>query len=222
MDISSVSRLLGRMRRVATFFHSSSTATHILEEKQRALQLPEHKLIQDVRTRWNSSFDMMNRYWEQQPEIFATFLHKDIKKNIKDVVTLYEAEVSEAEDLVQILGPLKKITTILCSEHAPTISLVHPIREMLLQEMARNSSTSQMATKASYLILRFSHMRKKCFISSKVIWNATCLEYVCEFLERTLEFVVDELLNSNFKWIARLQCPVTCFYSLVPTKWSGK
>ena len=155
MDIPSVSRLLGRMRRVVTFFHSSSTATHILKEKQKALQLPEHKLIQDVRTRWNSSFDMMNRYLEQQPAIYATFHHKDIKKNIKDIVTLSETEVSEAEELVQILGPLKKITTILCSEHTPTISLVHPMREMLLQEMTRNSSTSQMVIQASVLIVNF-------------------------------------------------------------------
>ena len=98
---------------------------------------------------------MMNRYLEQQPAIYATFHHKDIKKNIKDIVTLSETEVSEAEELVQILGPLKKITTILCSEHTPTISLVHPMREMLLQEMTRNSSTSQMVIQASVLIVNF-------------------------------------------------------------------
>lgn len=139
------------MRRIVTFFHSSSTATHILKEKQSALQLPEHKLIQDVRTRWNSSFDMMSRYLEQQP---ATFHHKDVKKNIKDIVTLSETEKSEAEELVNILGPLKKMATILCSEHSPTVSLVHPMREMLLREMARKSSTSQMVRQASIFCIR--------------------------------------------------------------------
>lgn len=142
------------MRRIVTFFHSSSTATHILKEKQSALQLPEHKLIQDVRTRWNSSFDMISRYLEQQPAIFATFHHKDVKKNIKDIVTLSETEKSEAEELVNILGPLKKMTTILCSEHSPTVSLVHPMREMLLREMARKSSTSQMVMQASIFCIR--------------------------------------------------------------------
>lgn len=142
------------MRRIVTFFHSSSTATHILKEKQSALQLPEHKLIQDVRTRWNSSFDMMSRYLEQQLAIFATFHHKDVKKNIKDIVTLSETEKSEAEELVNILGPLKKMTTILCSEHSPTVSLVHPMREMLLREMARKSSTSQMVMQASIFCIR--------------------------------------------------------------------
>lgn len=142
------------MRRIVTFFHSSSTATHILKEKQSALQLPEHKLIQDVRTRWNSSFDMMSRYLEQQPAIFATFHHKDVKKNIKDIVTLSETEKSEAEELVNILGPLKKMATILCSEHSPTVSLVHPMSEMLLREMARKSSTSQMVMQASIFCIR--------------------------------------------------------------------
>ena len=83
MEISSVSKLLGRIRRVVIFYHSSSTATHILKEKQKALELPQHKLVQDVRTRWNSSYDMTKRYLEQQPAVYATFHHKDIKKNIK-------------------------------------------------------------------------------------------------------------------------------------------
>lgn len=72
---------------------------------------------------------------------------------MKDIVTLSETEVSEAEELV-IFGPLKKITTILCSEHSPTVSLVHPMREMLLREMARKSSTSQMVMQASIFCIR--------------------------------------------------------------------
>lgn len=75
-------------------------------------------------------------------------------KNIKDIVTLSETEKSEAEELVNILGPLKKMTTILCSEHSPTVSLVHPMREMLLREMARKSSTSQMVMQASIFCIR--------------------------------------------------------------------
>ena len=58
LEIPSIARLLGRMRRVVTFFQSSSTATKLLESKQKALGLPIHKLIQDVKTRWNSSYDM--------------------------------------------------------------------------------------------------------------------------------------------------------------------
>lgn len=48
--------------------------------KQVLLELPKHKLIQDVSTRWNSTYDMFSRYIEQQPAVFATRLSKDVKK----------------------------------------------------------------------------------------------------------------------------------------------
>ena len=56
---------------------------------------------------------MMNTYLEQQPAIYATFHHKEIKKNIKEMVTLPETEVSEAEELVQILAPLNPCENVL-------------------------------------------------------------------------------------------------------------
>jgi hypothetical protein len=80
LDIHVVSRLLGRVKRIVTFFHASSTATKVLSDKQCALDLPKHKLVQDVKTRWNSSYDMLERYLEQQPTIFAARMSKQISR----------------------------------------------------------------------------------------------------------------------------------------------
>lgn len=53
--LSAVSRILGMIRRVVTFFHKSTTAAHVLTKKQQMLSIPEHKLIHDVPTRWNTA-----------------------------------------------------------------------------------------------------------------------------------------------------------------------
>ena len=82
-----VDRVAARIRRIVPFFHKSSTATAIMESKQHLLELPKHKLIQDVSTRWNSTYDMFSRYIEQQPAVFATLLSKDRKKNWKILST---------------------------------------------------------------------------------------------------------------------------------------
>ena len=78
LGINAVSRLLGRIRRIVSFFHRSSTAAQLLKVKQSSLSLPVHKLMIDVSTRWNSAYDMVHRYLEQQPVIAATLLSNDI------------------------------------------------------------------------------------------------------------------------------------------------
>ncbi len=52
LKITAVARLLGRVRRIVNFFRRSTTANHMLKEKQRLLRLPEHKLMTDVVTRF--------------------------------------------------------------------------------------------------------------------------------------------------------------------------
>ncbi|XP_052798101.1 E3 SUMO-protein ligase ZBED1-like [Mya arenaria] len=89
----------------------------------------------DVATRWNSSFHMIERYLEQQAAIFATLLHKDVKKNIADVVTLSDTDNQNLEAALKILGPINTATNLLCSDSSPTVSLIHPMKEMLLVQM---------------------------------------------------------------------------------------
>lgn len=80
LDLPVMDRLLGHVNRIVGFFHRSDTATTTLQAKQKLLELPSHKLLQDCKTRWNSSYDMLERYIEQQAAVQAVFLNKEIKK----------------------------------------------------------------------------------------------------------------------------------------------
>lgn len=135
LQVPQLSRLLGRIRRVVTYFHKSSTAMAILKNKQTLVELPQHKLIMDVSTRWNSTYDMLDRFLEQQPAVEATLLTKDLKNKFKDVYTLSEENISSVEKVLMVLKPIKTVTTILCAEASPTVSLIHPLKEMLLQQL---------------------------------------------------------------------------------------
>ena len=53
MSVNPISRLLAKIRKVVSF-HKSTTAAHVFKTKQEMLELPNHKLIQDVPTRWKS------------------------------------------------------------------------------------------------------------------------------------------------------------------------
>lgn len=110
-SLNQLARLLGKVRRVVTFFHRSLTAAHILERKQEMLSLAKHCLIQDVSTRWNSSYDMLVRYLEQQAAVYTGLTEQPLKK--KDISTLSDQVVRRAEEVIVVLKPLKTPTTVI-------------------------------------------------------------------------------------------------------------
>ncbi|KAK7934311.1 hypothetical protein WMY93_005207 [Mugilogobius chulae] len=132
--LNQVSRLLGKVRKIVTFFHRSTTAAHILQSKQEMLNVPKHKLIQDVPTRWNSSYDMLERYLEQQAAVYSALTEKALKKN-KDINTLNDQDVVMAEELLDVLKPLKTITTLMSTESTASVSMILPLKTTVLHSM---------------------------------------------------------------------------------------
>ena len=46
-------------------------------------------------------------------------------------------EISSAERVMSVLKPIKTVTTILSGESFPTVSMIHPLKEMLLQQLRK-------------------------------------------------------------------------------------
>jgi len=80
-----------------------------LQAKQKQLEIPQHNLVQEVATRWNSTFDMISRVCEQQAAI-AAVLHT---KRDLHYLELSPREWHNLEDLISLLGPFKNSTEVL-------------------------------------------------------------------------------------------------------------
>ncbi|KAK0150377.1 Zinc finger BED domain-containing protein 1 [Merluccius polli] len=133
LKVPAVDRLLGRIRRVTAFFRRSTIASHQLKQKQDLLKLPKHKLITDVVTRWNSSYDMVDRFLEQQPAICAALLSTEVRRSEKDIFTLTEADITCAEAVIKALKPMKDATLVMSEESMPTVSIIAPLYAKLVR-----------------------------------------------------------------------------------------
>ena len=69
-ELHIVTKMLARVRKIASHFHRSEKATH-----KKQLGVPAHKLFKNCMTRWGSTYSMLKRFIKQhQPIICAVFL----------------------------------------------------------------------------------------------------------------------------------------------------
>lgn len=80
----------------------------------------------------------LERHLEKQAAVYSALTEKTLKKNIRDIVTLSDDDEKVAEDVLQLLKPLKTVTTLLSTENAPSVSIILPLKTRILQSMSAN------------------------------------------------------------------------------------
>ena len=53
--MNTIERLLDACQRLVAYFKHSTVATDALAERQKSMNMPIKKLLQDISTRWNST-----------------------------------------------------------------------------------------------------------------------------------------------------------------------
>ena len=104
-------------------------------------------LIQDVKTRWNSEYLMLQRIYE-----LKKFISADLIESNSKIDNLTRDQYSTIEGLLCVLQPLYKATNDLCSSSFPTaasiIFYLHYIIETL-RDLEQNNSNVKVRTFAS-------------------------------------------------------------------------
>ena len=112
---NSVAKLIGKGRKLVTFFHQSSSANDILLAKQRLLLTDETstqkplKLLLDVPTRWNSTHTMLERLNKLLPAIVATASDSQISKTAVASIKNYTFTFEEQNLSEKLVCPLRAI-----------------------------------------------------------------------------------------------------------------
>ena len=138
-DVIAISRSL-----VGHFKHSSS-ASDRLKELQAELGLPQHKLIQDVTTRWNSSYYMLNRLVEQRRAV-AVFCTE-----VASVTGPSANQWLLMENVVATLRPFEEITKEICRSDA-SVSVIIPTVKALSNLLKKEGCDSGIKTMKATLL----------------------------------------------------------------------
>ena len=136
LKLPEVPKITGRCKRLVAHFNRSPKSYYLLHQKQIASGHKKHSLINDVVTRWNSSYYMIERILEQQQPLCTTLL--ELKKG--DLMST-DIEFSNIELFIQVMKPIVEITEALGAQQYVTISMLRPLLHKLLNSILRNSDS---------------------------------------------------------------------------------
>jgi len=126
----SVNDLIAICKRIVGHFSHSSAAYSKLKKIQKELHLAPHKLIQDVPTRWNSTYLMLMRIHEQKRALTVYAADNNLD-------SLTANQWALIEPLLQLLQPFEEITRKMSSNEtfiAEVLPTIVTLKEYLKQE----------------------------------------------------------------------------------------
>lgn len=110
--------------------------------KQKQMGTPEHKLVQDVSTRWNSTYHKISRLLEQRWPVTATLSDPAITQRGKQYLDLKSDQWTLLEELAQALQAFECATVYLSGESYVTVSALPPLVKGLLKSTHTSYETT--------------------------------------------------------------------------------
>ena len=162
--------IISNSRKIVGHFNHSPLACSRLQDIQNKLDLPQHKLIQDVTTRWNSTFYMLERLVEQRRAIgmYASD-HYGITS-----LSIYQWQLTE--NILRLLQPFEEVTKRFSSNSACISEVIVEV-QVLLRYLGRKENDEGVQTMKSELrdsinsrfVIKGEIFRKKSFCIATVL-----------------------------------------------------
>ena len=191
----SVKNFLAICRSIVGHFKHSSVAYHKLALIQENLDLPKHKLKQDVSTRWNSTLYMVESILEQKMALAAYAAENSI-------VQLTPTQLELAKTIVVVLSPVEEITQSISKETA-ALSVVIPNIRVLLRSWEKHHDDQGIRTMKGEMIKslksRFAGIEENRLLSIATILDPRFKDKF--FASNIIKMTVKEMLEEEIRKI---------------------
>lgn len=129
-NVQGVPELIKKVKNIVTFSHTSYNFANELKRVQLERGASEGtilRLLQDVITRWNSTYLTCKRFLQMQRIVSEASL------KFPDIVMLTSSELATLESILNLLWPFYDATVEMSSEKTTTASKIIPMVSMIYQ-----------------------------------------------------------------------------------------
>lgn len=135
-QVPALTEIPNKARQIVTYFRSSTTAKEKLNQMQQQMGAPCKKLINEVPTRWNSTYHMLERMTEQKEAVWVSMA--SLKT---DIPPLTPEDFEIIEEMLRVLSPFDQATRELSEEKRVSGSKVIPFLKRIHIELQHQTST---------------------------------------------------------------------------------
>jgi hypothetical protein len=132
--------MLKRVRSVTKTFSHSIVLKDALKQQQSVFKISECKLQNDVPTRWNSTYEMVQLVSANHLPLLAALVGRE--KTLDDRIE--DSDWDKMETLLAVLAPMYSVTVQLCKQGTPTLAEIYPLVHNLLKKMQRLSGLNDL------------------------------------------------------------------------------
>ena len=145
-----------KCKAIVAHFHRSTKSSEKLRSTQQQLNMPELKLIQDVVTRWNSTYLMFERILSQHEAVTTTLCLSG-----KAAMCLSTEEKESISEALVLLKPFLQATEEISGDKYISISIIIPLTKMLLKATSNGPNVPLRPLLVQELMRRFSQVEQR-------------------------------------------------------------
>ncbi|KAH8280579.1 hypothetical protein KR018_010984 [Drosophila ironensis] len=148
-----------KCKAIVGYFDCSPIGLKKLRVTQAQLNLPELNLKQEVPTRWNSTYEMLESLWQLKDAVMVAVT------GLGSELVLSQTQWKVIEDVLPILRPFYQITTEISAETNVSLSIVNVLVKLLKKKLTELDVSNEYLFPVAQrlqneLIKRFSALEK--------------------------------------------------------------